>query len=136
MILRWNSPSKVQPSSHDTARFMQDRHLTHSPAGARAYYLRNIMHDYPEEKCVLILQQIVKAMDADSVILIDDMIIPRQDASWRATQIDLTMMASLAGVERTEKQWHVLLEKAGLKVRQICTYTPGLRDSIIVAVPR
>lgn len=44
--------------------------------GARAYYLRNIMHDWPDDKCVIILQQIMKAMNKKSVILIDDMVIP------------------------------------------------------------
>ena len=93
------------------------------------------MHDYPDETCILILQNVIKAMSADSVILIDDMIIPNQGADWRAAQLDLTMMASLAGVERTEKQWRQLLNTAGLQIKQICTYTLGLGDSIIVAVP-
>ncbi len=72
--------------------------------GARAYYLRNIMHDYSDEKCVLILRQIMKAMDKDSVILIDDRILPDQGAH-HATQLDLTMIAILGAMERTEKQW-------------------------------
>ena len=145
-VLQYAVPAEgVQPMAHDftteqpikgTSSNGAKPFLTYISVGARAYYLRNIMHDYPDEKCILILQQIVKAMDSESVILIDDMIIPPQDASWRATQLDILMMASLAGVERTEKQWHALLEMAGLKVRQICTYTPELRDSIIVAVPQ
>lgn len=94
------------------------------------------MHDHPDDTCVLILQQILKAMGPDSVILIDDMIIPNRGADWRATQLDLTMMSSLAGMERTEKQWQSMLDRAGLKIRQICTYTLELCDSIIVAVPK
>ena len=104
--------------------------------GARAYYLRNIMHDWPDDKCSIILQQIIKVMDQDSVILIDDMVLPNQGAHWRATQLDLAMMAGLAAMERTEKQWYSMLDAAGLKVKQIYTYTPELRDSIIVAVPK
>ena len=75
----------------------------------------------------------MKAMSSESVILVDDMVIPDRGADWRATQLDMTMMSGLAGVERTEKQWHILVAKAGLRVKRICTYTPELRDSIIVA---
>ena len=84
----------------------------------------------------MILQQVIKAMGRDSVILIDDMVIPVQGAHWQATQLDLTMMAALAAIERTEKQWRLLLDRAGLTIKQICTYTPERRDSIIVAVPK
>lgn len=94
------------------------------------------MHDWPDDRCIIILDHIIKVMDKDSVILIDDMVLPNQGAHWRATQLDLTMMAELAAMERTEKQWYSMLDAAGLKVRQIYTYTPELRDSIIVAVPK
>ena len=93
------------------------------------------MHDYSDEKCVLILRHVEEAMDGDSVILIDDMVIPNRGADWRSTQLDLMLMASIAGVERTEKQWHRLVGKAGLKILEICTYTSEIRDSIIIAVP-
>lgn len=98
--------------------------------------MRNIMHDWPDDKCVVILGQILKGMDKDSVILIDEMILPSQGAHWRATQLDLTMMASLGAMERTEEQWYSLIDSAGLKIKSVCTYTPELRDSIIVAVPK
>ena len=94
------------------------------------------MHDYPDDRCIVILRQIMKAMDKDSVILIDDMILPNRGAHWHATQLDLTMMANLGAMERTEKQWYSLMSSAGLKIKSICTYTIELRDSIIVAVPK
>ena len=105
-------------------------------AGARVYYLRNIMHDYPDEKCIIILQQIMKAMNSSSVIAIDDMILPNCGASWRAAALDMTMMASMAAMERTEKQWLALLDAAGLKMKKRYTYTEELQDSVILAVPK
>ena len=104
--------------------------------GAKAYYMRNIMHDYPDEKAIKILHNTMAAMDKDSVILIDEMILPNEKAPWRATQLDILVMASLAAVERSEKQWYALLDAAGLKIVKIWTYTEELRDSIIVAVPK
>lgn len=104
--------------------------------GARAYYFRNILHDYPDEKCVILLRKTMTAMDQDSLILINEMILPNQGMHWHATLSDINMMASLAGMERTEKQWYALLDSAGLKVQRICPYTEKLRESIIVAVPK
>lgn len=105
------------------------------PQGARAYYLRNIIHDYPDEKCVELLHRTMNAMDKKSLLLIDDMIVPNVRAHWRATQQDLTMMSGLASMEQSEKQWRALLEKAGLKVLQMSLYTEETHDGIIVAVP-
>ncbi len=94
------------------------------------------MHDYPDDKCIQILQQTMVAMEKDSVILIDEMVIPNQGANWLAASLDLTMMSSLSGMERSEKQWYALLYQAGLKIKDILTYTDELRDSVIVAVPK
>lgn len=94
------------------------------------------MHDYTDTDCVSILHNIIKAMDSHSVILIDEMVIPNQGASWRATQLDFTMMAALAAMERTERQWHSLMAAAGLEIRGIHTYNANVRDCIIVAVPK
>ncbi|KAI1738165.1 hypothetical protein F4680DRAFT_426303 [Xylaria scruposa] len=46
-----------------------------SPIGARVYYLRNILHDWPTSKCREILENVKIAMTKDSVILIDEMVL-------------------------------------------------------------
>lgn len=97
--------------------------------------MRNILHDYSDEKCRVILKNIMSAMGPDSVILIDEMVLPATDVHWHATQSDFVMMIGLASMERTEEQWHALLRSVGLKAQKIHTYTLSLRDSIIVAVP-
>lgn len=98
--------------------------------------MRNILHDWPDAKCREILQHTMSAMGPGSVILIDDMVLPTSKVNWQATQIDFAMMTALASMERTEEQWHALLDSVGLKARNIVTYTMSLRDSIIVAVPK
>jgi demethylsterigmatocystin 6-O-methyltransferase len=104
--------------------------LTHE--GAKIYYLRNVIHDYPDEKAIVILKNLAAALAEDSVNLIDDMVIPDVGAHWHATQLDIALMAGLASMERTREAWYKLIEKAGLKINQIYTYTASLRDSIIV----
>ncbi|KAK0511298.1 hypothetical protein JMJ35_005871 [Cladonia borealis] len=130
-------PVIAQAIPCDGVEHMVYNFMTPQPVkGARAYYMRNVMHDYPDEKCAIILRQIMDVMDKHSVILIDDMVLPNEGAHWRQTQLDLLVMAGLAAIERTEKQWYSMLDAAGLKVKYIYTYTPELRDSIIVAVPK
>ena len=73
-------------------------------------------------------------MTRSSVILIDDMVLPDHNASWRATQIDLTMMIGLGAVERTEEQWQALLSSAGMRISRIYSYDDSVHDSVIAAV--
>ncbi|KAJ8130104.1 hypothetical protein O1611_g3524 [Lasiodiplodia mahajangana] len=103
--------------------------------GARAYYLRNILHDWPDDKCVEILGNVKSAMTRDSRILIDEMVLPERGAPWRATQLDLAMSACFAATERSRAHWDSLLGKAGLTILEVRKYTDQLDDSIIVAVP-
>lgn len=98
--------------------------------------MRNVLHDYPDARCVKLLHKTMAAMSKDSVILIDEMILPNTGTHWQAAQLDISMMSSLAAMERSEEQWYTLLNLAGLKIQKIYTYTEELRDSIIVAIPR
>ncbi|KAI1213215.1 S-adenosyl-L-methionine-dependent methyltransferase [Annulohypoxylon truncatum] len=103
--------------------------------GARVYYMRNILEDYPDTKALSIIRNILPALSPNSVLIIDEMIIPNSGANARSTVQDMIMMTSLASAERTEKQWNALLDQAGLKVIQKTAYRPETGESIIVAVP-
>ncbi|TGO50597.1 hypothetical protein BCON_0180g00230 [Botryotinia convoluta] len=56
--------------------------------GARAYYIRQVLHDFPDDKCVVILTQLRKAMKQGySKLFIHEQIVPRSGASvWAVTQ--------------------------------------------------
>lgn len=99
--------------------------------GARIYYMRNILHDWPDAECITILKHTAAALAPDSVILIDEMVIPNTGAHIHATQQDIALMSTLAALERTQDHWYSLVEKAGLKINKIYTYTVSLRESII-----
>jgi demethylsterigmatocystin 6-O-methyltransferase len=102
--------------------------------GARIYYMRNILHDWPDDKCVQILKNTAAALAPGSVILIDDMVIPDTGAHFHATQQDIGLLAGLAAIERTRAHWYSLVEEAGLKINKIYTYTVSQQDSIIEVV--
>ncbi|KAK5658196.1 hypothetical protein OQA88_2169 [Cercophora sp. LCS_1] len=85
--------------------------------GAKMYYLHHILHDWPDDKCVEIIKNIKDAMTPGySRLLVNEHIIPATGASWEATYLDLYMMVLFGARERTEDEWKVLLEGAGLKV--------------------
>lgn len=73
-------------------------------------------------------------MSEDSVILIDEMLIPEANVHWHVTQIDLAMMTAMASIERTQVQWAALLDSVGLKIRETYMYTPSVYESIMVVV--
>ncbi|KAI1264328.1 S-adenosyl-L-methionine-dependent methyltransferase [Xylariaceae sp. FL1019] len=104
--------------------------------GARTYYLRNVLHDWPDSKCVEILRNIIPAMESSSHILIDEMILPSRGAPWRATQQDLIMATVVAAKERSREEWLDLFDRAGLEVKSVWRYTEELSDCLIVLVPK
>lgn len=122
----------IQPLGVDI--IVQDFFQPQQTKGAKIYYMRNIIHDYPDEKAIEILQNTKAALGPDSVILIDDMVLPGEGVHWQAAQLDLTMMICLASIERTEEQWMALIPKAGLRINKIYQYTASLGDSILECI--
>ena len=114
---------------------VQDFWTPQTITGAKIYYLRNVIHDYPDEEAVKILKLTKDALGPDSVILLDEMFLTDTGVHWQAAQIDITMMNGLAATERNESQWHTLVAKAGLRIRKVYLYTDVLRDAILECVP-
>ncbi|KAH8881668.1 S-adenosyl-L-methionine-dependent methyltransferase [Thozetella sp. PMI_491] len=102
--------------------------------GARFYYLRNILHDWPDDQALIIISHLRDALGPDSQILIDEIVMPDTGAHWHTTSMDFIMMTCLGSRERTVADWHALLEAAGLRILQIHTYLPRREDSIIQVV--
>jgi demethylsterigmatocystin 6-O-methyltransferase len=103
-----------------------------STTGARFYYLRAVLHDWPDAKCQEILRNIIPAIGEDSRILLDEMVLPETKVHWEAAQIDITMMVSTAACERKRNEWEKLLESVGLVVEGIWTYTPSIYESVML----
>lgn len=118
----------------DVERLPQNIFDPQAIIGAKIYYLRNILHDFPDEKCVTILKNTAAALAPGSVILLDEIVIPDTGAHFHATQQDIIVMATFAAIERTEEQWYNLAKRAGLKVTNIYLYSDSERDSVIEIV--
>ncbi|OQU97333.1 hypothetical protein CLAIMM_03279 [Cladophialophora immunda] len=88
--------------------------------GAKAYFLRRVMHDYSDDNCVKILSRLRDAMSPDSKVLIADMVMPKRvgEADLPAAAMDNTVMV-MGGKERTADGFNKVLEAAGLKMVKI-----------------
>ncbi|RFU78912.1 sterigmatocystin 8-o-methyltransferase precursor [Trichoderma arundinaceum] len=87
--------------------------------GAKAYYLRTVLHDWPDKQALEILRNVREAMSKDSLLLINETIIPETNASVSSATADLTMMVSFASLERTRKQFENLFNEAQLDLVQV-----------------
>lgn len=110
--------------------------LTEQVIDAKFYYMRNILHDYPDDKCCVILRNTMMAMGKQSKIIIDEMVLPESNVSWQATQLDLAMFCRHAAMERTQTQWQTLLDLVGLKIVKTYVYGPEVHESVLVAERR
>lgn len=93
----------------------------HSPQpikGAQAYYMHQILHDYPDNTCWEIIERVKAVIKPGySRLLVNEHIIPAMGANWEATYLDMYMMALLSSQERSEADWKYLLEdRCGLRV--------------------
>ncbi|KAK2834887.1 hypothetical protein FQN49_006813 [Arthroderma sp. PD_2] len=128
------SPQTIKGFAASSSPFpVVEWYLANMGTGARAYYLRQILHDWSNDKCKDILENLKPAMSQNSVVLIDEMVISEHNTPWRATQADFTMAIALSAKQRTEAEWRTLLDEAGFKVLRILMYREELQDCMIVA---
>jgi hypothetical protein len=89
------------------------------PTGSDAYLLSNILHDWPDEQCRIILTNGYRAIKAESRLLVVEMIIPPGNEPSVAKLLDLEMLVTTGGRERTEMEFKVLLESSGFLLSRI-----------------
>lgn len=94
--------------------------------GARVYFLHQILHDWPDAEAREILLRIRDVMTPGySKILLYEHKMPERarDTTLIQAVMDINMMAHYASLERTEEQWHQLLESVGLKFVEFFPFT-------------
>ncbi|KAL6365452.1 hypothetical protein LRP88_01446 [Fusarium phalaenopsidis] len=105
-----NLPESVQLVEHD---FMEEQPIK----GAKAYFMRMILHDYADPTSTRILSRLAEAMSPDSRVLICEMVLPPRvgEADFASAVLDQAVM-TMGGKERTEEGFKKILEAAGLEL--------------------
>ncbi|VUC38168.1 unnamed protein product [Clonostachys rosea] len=108
-----------EPMSHDF--------FTEQPVkNARAYYLHSVLHDWGDDDCIKILQQLKPAMKAGySRLLINELVVSGQNAPWSVTSMDQLVFVLGAMKERTDADWKSILERAGFQIVGIHSFAMG-----------
>lgn len=105
--------------------------LTLSRTGAKFYFLRGVLHNHPDHKVRQLLLNVKAAMSSDSVLLIDEMVLPESGVNAYAAAMDLTMMAAFASTERSEKMWRKIIEDVGMRLVKTWPYNEVSYESVM-----
>ncbi len=95
------------------------------PAGADLHLLKQIVHDWDDERATRLLQNCHRALAPGGTLLLVEMVVPADNRPSPAQAMDLNMLVVLGGRERTEEEYRQLLRAAGFRLeRVIPTHSP------------
>ncbi len=107
------------------------------PAGADAYLLKDIIHDWNDERGTLILGNCRRAIPSGGRLLLIEQVMPaRIEASSAHNSIvfsDLAMLVGPGGRQRTEVEFRALFDACGFRLDKVLVTALGY--SILEAVP-
>jgi hypothetical protein len=86
---------------------------------ADGYIMKHIIHDWDDERCLKILQSIHRAMNDGGKLLIVEVVVPEGNEPHYSKLLDLEMLVSPGGVERTANEYQELLARAGFRLTRI-----------------
>jgi hypothetical protein len=99
--------------------------FTRVPAGGDLYLLKWILHDWDDAAAVQILRSCRQAMETNSRLLVVEHLVGSDDEHSDATLMDLNMMVITGGKVRTQAEFALLFNEAGLRLTAVAsTSTP------------
>jgi hypothetical protein len=103
------------------------------PAGADAYIMKHIIHDWPDDLCIKILKACRKGVNSGGKLLVVDNVIQPGNDFAPGKFLDLQMLIFPGGCERTEKQFRDLFAAAGWQLSRVIPTV--VIESIVEGVP-
>lgn len=89
------------------------------PPGADCYLMKNVIHDWDDDRSVQILRNIHSAMPPNGKVLIVELVLPAGNLPSPAKLVDMQMLVTTGGKERTEAEFGGLLAAAGLDLARV-----------------
>ena len=115
-----NAPSLLREHRvADRVRIAEGSFFDSVPAGGDAYILKNIIHDWPDEKAVQILRNVRAAAGPRATVLLVELVIPNHDRDFPGKWVDLEMLLNLGARERTTAEYRDLLSQAGFQMTRV-----------------
>lgn len=89
------------------------------PAGADAYLMRHIIHDWTDEQSIQILSNCRKVIPAHGRVLLVEFTVPEANQASLGKDADMMMLAFPGGMERTDAEYAALLESSGFRLAKV-----------------
>ena len=118
--LLYDEPRVVQQAtSHERLEPLGGDFFQTVPAGADAYILRWIIHDWAEAEAVVLLGNVREAMKPGARLILLEELIPETPDIVPGKWIDVLMLAITGGRERTENEYRELLSAAHFELEEV-----------------
>jgi hypothetical protein len=114
-------PETVRDESSYPERltFVEGDFFESVPAGADAYVISTILHDWPDADARRILETVRAAATLESRLILIEAIIGHPGQMPGTVWLDLLMLVIAAGRERTEEEWRALLAATGWELAHV-----------------
>jgi hypothetical protein len=89
------------------------------PAGADAYLMRHIIHDWTDEQSVQILSNCRKVIPMQGRVLLVEFAVPGANQASLGKDADMIMLTFPGGMERTESEYEALFRQSGFRLHQV-----------------
>lgn len=89
------------------------------PSGGDAYLLKNIIHDWPDDKALQILRNIRAAAEPGAAVLLVEMVTQDNGRDGPENWVDLEMLLNLGSRERSAEEYRNLLSQAGFRLTRV-----------------
>jgi hypothetical protein len=96
------------------------------PSGCRAYVMKNVIHDWDDERAQNILANCRRAVPTDGALLLVEWGLPEGNALSAGKFADVVMLLLTGGKERTVEEYRRLLGRAGFRLNQVVPTSPDL----------
>jgi len=117
-VIAGADPLLERESVADRVQKVSGDFFTEVPA-ADGYIMKHIIHDWEDEKAIQILKSIHSAMNDGGRVLLVEGVIPSGNEPHMSKVIDLEMLTSTGGLERTADEYARLFDAAGFRVSRI-----------------
>ncbi len=89
------------------------------PSHGDVYVLKHIVHDWDESRVLQILRNVRAAMSSDAKLLVIECVVPDDGREHLSKLLDLEMLVTGTGKERTADEYAELLRTAGFRCTRV-----------------
>ncbi|MEA2589564.1 MAG: hypothetical protein QOH66_2491 [Actinomycetota bacterium] len=106
------------------------------PGDGDGYFLSHVLHDWDDERCLMILRSIRTQIGEQGRLLVLESVVPEMRVPLQVALIDLGMaVMSEGGYERTEAEYRALFSKADFELERVIPTSSRQNVSVLEVRP-